>query len=55
MKDVYVHTKLSGPSVRTMSFSRGGIVVNIDFNKAREVVGVEVIDAKKITVNGKRV
>lgn len=54
-KDIYVYTGKESPIVRTMNFNRGGVVVNIDFNKEREVVGVEVIAAKKIMVDGKRV
>ncbi len=40
---------------RTTIYNRGGVFVGIDFDKNRNVLGVEVLDAKSVHINGKKV
>lgn len=53
-RDIYVHTGKEGPVVRTEKFNKGGVFVGVDFNYEREVVGVEVIDATGLTIDGNK-
>lgn len=55
MKNVYVKTKKEGEIVRTSTYTNGGVCVCVDFNYKREVVGVEIIDAESIKINGEEV
>ena len=55
-KDVYIKTTGKGKIVKTESFGmNGGSLVLLDFNKKEQVVGVEIIDASEIKINGKKV
>lgn len=55
MRDVYINTSKEGRIVRTMKFTNGGVLVALDFNRKREVVGVEVLNSTKVSIDGKRV
>ncbi len=44
-----------GEAVRTIRYNRGDIHVALDFNKDREVIGVEVLTAKSVAINGRQV
>lgn len=52
MSDIYIKTGINGKVARTMKFTRGGIMVMLDFNQHREVVGVEVLSAASFAVDG---
>lgn len=50
--DVYVKTGKEGKSVRIMRFAKGGVFVAINFNKKREVIGVEILSASTVAIDG---
>lgn len=49
------HDKKDSKVARTMVFNRGGIFVALDFDRDRHVLGVEILDAKSVHINGKKV
>lgn len=53
-RDIYVYTGKQGEVVRTATYTKGNIHVQVDFNAEREVVGVEVIDATALAVDGNK-
>ncbi len=55
MIDVYIKTKNKGRYVRTIVYKKGSIHVALDFNREREIIGVEILDADEVRVNGERV